>query len=221
MGMEQTAETLDILIADDHPIFRKGLVQVIHAEVGLRVVAEAADGAAAFEAIRSARPDVAVLDIEMPKMGGFQVARALREHEIAVAIIFLTMYRDQKMFDMALDLGAKGYLLKDSAVDDIAAAIRAVAGGQHYFSPLTSSFLVDRLTQTAPPAQQGLSELTQTERRVLKAIAFGKTSKEVAADLFISVRTVENHRANICTKLGLRGSHALVKFAIENRDTLK
>src|SRR6185369_16573305 len=201
MAMEPMAEPLEILIADDHPIFRKGLIQVIDAEPGLRVVAEAADGAAAFDAIRTARPDVAVLDIEMPKMGGFQVARALREQEIVVPIIFLTMYKDQKMFDMALELGAKGYLLKDSVVDDIAVAIRAVAEGQYYFSPQTSSFLVDRLTQMDPSShKQGLSELTQTERRVLKAIAVGKTSKEIAADLFISVRTVENHRANICTK---------------------
>jgi DNA-binding NarL/FixJ family response regulator len=220
--MEPTAESLAILIADDHPVFRKGLTQVIEAEPGLRVVAEAADGAAAFDAIRAARPDVAVLDIEMPKMGGFQVARALREHELVVPIIFLTMYKDQKMFDMALDLGAKGYLLKDSAVDDIAAAIRAVAEGQHYFSPLTSSFLVDRLRRTDTSDQKDLlSELTPTERRVLRAISSGKTSKEIAAELFISIRTVENHRANICTKLGVRGSHALVRFAIENRDKLR
>lgn len=217
--MEPATRPLGVLIADDHPIFRKGLLQVISAEPGLKVVAEAADGAEAVTAIERTRPDVAVLDIEMPAMGGFQVARTLQERSIVIPIIFLTMYRDPEMFQMALTLGAKGYVLKDSASDEIAAAVKAVASGQHYFSPATSSFLMDRLKESSRESDW-LAELTRTERRILAAIGLGKTSREIAGELFISVRTVENHRANICTKLGLHGSHALVKFAIENKGRL-
>ncbi|MBI3422188.1 MAG: response regulator transcription factor [Acidobacteria bacterium] len=211
-----------LLIADDHPLLRAGLRQVIATDPRLQVVAEAEDGATALELLAAHKPDVAVLDIEMPQLTGFALLREMRAQRLTTAVVFLTMYHDEEMFNEALDLGALGYVLKDSATTDIVAAIRAAAAGQPYISPAISAFLFNRATRAAALAQQhpSLNDLTPTERRVLKLIAANKTSKEIAAELFISYRTVENHRSNICQKLDLKGSHSLLKFAFEHKSEL-
>jgi DNA-binding NarL/FixJ family response regulator len=211
-----------ILIADDHPVFRKGLRQIIETDMALQVIAEAEDGEAALALIQQLRPAVALLDIDMPKMDGLDVARAIGEKRLAVEVVFLTMHKDEDIFNEAMDAGARGYVLKDSAVTDIIQSIRAVAEGRHYISPQLSSLLVNRSMRVASLVTQkpGLDSLTATERRILKLIAENKTSKEIGGELFVSVRTVENHRANICAKLDLRGAHALLKFALENRSAL-
>jgi DNA-binding NarL/FixJ family response regulator len=211
-----------LLIADDHPLLRAGLRQVIATDPQIQIVAEAADGATALELLIAQQPDVAVLDIEMPNLTGFALLRELRAQRHSASVIFLTMYHDEEMFNEALDLGALGYVLKDSAATDITAAIRAVAAGQPFISPAISAYLFNRATRTTALVQQlpGLNDLTPTERRVLKLIAENKTSKEIAADLFISYRTVENHRANICQKLDLKGSHSLLKFAFDHKSEL-
>jgi DNA-binding NarL/FixJ family response regulator len=211
-----------LLIADDHPLLRAGLRQVIATDPHLQIVAEAADGATALELLTAHQPDVAVLDIEMPNLTGFALLRALRAQRLTTAVVFLTMYHDEEMFNEALDLGALGYVLKDSATTDITRAIRAVAVGQPYISPAISSYLFNRATRATTLMQQlpQLSDLTPTERRVLKLIAENMTSKEIAAKLFISYRTVENHRANICQKLNLKGSHSLLKFAFDHKSEL-
>lgn len=213
---------LTVLIADDHPIFRRGLREVVEADIGLLVVGEAGDGAAALQQIEQLRPEVAVLDIDMPQLNGFELVKEIRRKSLPVKIVFLTMHRDEALFNEALSLGVRGYVLKDSAATEVAASIHAVASGQHYISPAISTYLVHRSERTALFAQEtpGLSDLTPAELRVLKLIAANKTSREIAAELFLSYRTVENHRANICQKLGLRGSHALVKFAFEHKSQL-
>ncbi|MDQ3686158.1 MAG: response regulator transcription factor [Acidobacteriota bacterium] len=211
-----------ILIADDHPIFRKGLRDVIESEPGLTVVAEAVDGAAALAGIEDLAPDVAVVDIHMPKMSGFGLAREVRQRRLAAKIIFLTMYQDEDTFNEAMDVGVKGYVLKESAITDITSSVKTVAAGRHYISPSISTYLVNRGARFASLAKNrpSISDLTPTERRILKLIAENKTSREIAGELFVSYRTVENHRANICNKLELRGSHSLVKFAIEHKSLL-
>lgn len=211
-----------LLIADDHPLLRAGLRQVIETDTRLQIVAEAADGANALERLMETQPDVAVLDIEMPQLTGFALLREMRAKRLSTAVVFLTMYRDEEMFNEALDLGALGYVLKDSATTDIVGAIRAAAAGQPYISPAISGFLFNRATRTKTLAQQhpSLNDLTPTERRVLKLIAENNTSKEIAAELFISYRTVENHRANICQKLNLKGSHSLLKFAFDHKSEI-
>ncbi len=211
-----------LLIADDHPLLRGGLRQVIETDARLHIVAEAGDGATALQLLALHKPDVAVLDIEMPQLTGFALLREMRAQRLATAVVFLTMYRDEDMFNEALDLGALGYVLKDSATTDIAAAIKAAAAGQPYISPAISAFLFNRATRTTALIQKlpSLNDLTPTERRVLKLIAENKTSKQIAAELFISYRTVENHRANICQKLELKGSHSLLKFAFEHKSEL-
>jgi len=218
----ETESKIRVIIADDHPIFLKGLREVIEEDQELIVVGEAAEGAAALGCLQSLSPQVAVIDIDMPKMNGFAIAEASRDLKLPVGIIFLTMHRGEDAFNRALDLGVKGYVLKDSAVLDIVNGIKTVASGRHYISPSISSFLVNRTARGAELAQQkpGIHQLTQMERRILKLIAEKKTSKEIASALFISPRTVDNHRNNICAKLDLHGSNALLKFALEHKSEL-
>jgi len=211
-----------ILIADDHPIVRQGLRQMIEASTDLKVIAEAGDGREALEKIEALKPSVAVLDIQMPVIDGFGVARAVRERSIAVQLVFLTAFREEDLFNAALDLGVRGYVLKESAVTDIVACVRAVASGQHYASPALTTHLVNRARRAASLAADnpGIAALTPTERRVLALIAEYKTNKEIATALSVSPRTVEAHRTNICHKLDIHGSHALMKFALAHRSEL-
>lgn len=222
--MEPTKPQLRVLIADDHPIVRKGLRQTIETDASLRVIAEAGDGQTALDRIEALLPDVAVLDMDMPALDGLQVARAVIAKQLPVALIFLTIHNEPALFKAVLDLGVKGYVLKDSATDEIVSGIKAVASGQRFTSlPLNVLTQVAEDATTEAPSRQaasGVDALTPTEMRILKGLADYKTSKEVAAELNISVRTVEAHRNNICQKLGLRGSHALTKFAIKHRAEL-
>lgn len=213
---------IQIVMADDHPIVRQGLRQTIEADAALKIVAEAGDGKTALSLIVQHQPAVAVLDIDMPEQDGFSVARAVRQQNLGVEIVFLTIHREEELFQAALDLGAKGYVLKDSAVTDIVAAIKSVAAGQPYISPQLSSYLLKRSKSVAElnARKPGLEDLTPTERRILKLIAQDKSSKEIAAELFISHRTVETHRTNISRKLELHGNLALVKFALEHKARL-
>lgn len=211
-----------IVIADDHPIFRKGLLSVIETDPRLKILAEAQDGEAALEQIQTFRPDVAVLDLEMPNKGGLEVMQTIQEKNLTVQVIFLTAHRDERFFNAAMDRGAKGYVLKDSAVNDIVASILAVASGQHFISPEISSYLLNRRARGERLREQrpGLERLTGSERRVLRLIAANKTSKEIADELSISPRTVDKHRANISEKLELHGSHSLLSFALDHKSEL-
>ena len=211
-----------VLIADDHPIFRQGLRRIIETEPQLKVVFEAADGEQALQWLQSAGADIAVLDLTMPIKDGFAVARAVREQRLQVPLVLLTMHRDEHYLNAALDLGVQGYVVKDGATTEIVNCIQAVIGGQEYVSPTLSSFLIRRSRGAAALAEQkpALTQLTPTERRVLKLIAEGQTSREIAAQLNIGVRTVEHHRNNIALKLELRGSHALLKFAVQHQSEL-
>jgi DNA-binding NarL/FixJ family response regulator len=217
-------EKLSIVVADDHPVFRQGLRQIIEAEPGFEILGEAGDGKEALDLIRKLRPKVAVMDIAMPEQDGLAVVRSLREENVPVTIIFLTMYRDESIFQSALDLDVKGYVLKDSAPTDIVSGIKAVSQGGHYTSPLLTSYLIKSARAASPGTsttvpERGVLDLSPTERRVLDLIAEYKTSKDIADELCVSRRTVETHRNNICQKLGLHGSHALMKFALEHKSS--
>jgi len=216
------AGRIKVLIVDDHPLFRSGLRQVIESDVRFELTGEAADGETAYKFILEKKPDVAVLDVNLPKLTGLEVARKLQPKKISTRLIILTMHKEEDMINRALDSGVNGYVLKENAVEDILEAVVAVAKGGHYLSPAVSGFLVNRRNRAQSLAAQkpGLDDLTKAERRVLKLVAEKKTSKEIGAELFISPRTVEAHRANICTKLELTGSHSLLQFALENRSAL-
>ena len=214
---------ITIVIADDHPVFRRGLRMIIESHELLNIVAEADNGKDALESIKRSEPNVAVLDVNMPEMTGFEVVRELRKTNLATEFIFLTMHKDEAMFNTSMDLGVKGYLLKESAVEDITAGIKAVAAGENFISAALATFLFNRSRRNATfvAAKPTINDLTATERRVFKMIADDKTSREIAEQLSISVRTVERHRQNICDKLEIHGSNALMKFALANKEQLQ
>lgn len=211
---------IKVVIADDHPIFRSGLRQIIDTENNIKIIGEADNGQKALDLIKELKPDIAILDIDMPKMTGLEVLKNLKDDNTRV--IFLTMYAEEDIFDEAMNLGIKGYVLKDSAVNDIIECISTVNEDNYYISPSVSNFLVNRRKKLNELRSNNpnLQKLTMAERKVLKFISENKTSKEIADVLFLSSRTIENHRTNICNKLNLKGSHSLIKFAIENKALL-
>jgi DNA-binding NarL/FixJ family response regulator len=215
-------EKIKVLIVDDHPLFRSGLRQVIAGNPEFELAGEAGDGEAALKLIQETRPDVAVLDVNLPRLTGLEIAQRLHNKRSPTRIILLTMHKEEDMVNRALDFGAKGFVLKENAVEEILKAITAVAGGGHYLSSSISGYLVRRRgrAESLAAKKPGLDDLTKAERRILKLVSEKKTSPQIAAELFISPRTVEAHRANICTKLELHGSHSLLQFALENRSSL-
>lgn len=189
----------------------------------MEVIGEARDGAEAIERLLHGQTDVAVLDIDMPKASGFEVLTAVREKGVALQFIFLTMHKDEQFLNAALDLGVKGFLVKDSAAEEVIDCINAVVNGEEFISPQLTSFLLKRVRQAQQRSTQASlrDHLTPTERKVLRLIAQYKTNKEIAAELFMGVRTVEQHRLNISEKFNLKGRHALMKFASENAAGIK
>src|SRR5690242_14205167 len=214
---------ITIVIADDHPIFRAGLRKVLEADPGLRVVGEAGDGDDALATIESVRPDLAVLDIDMPGRDGLDVTRALRDARSSTRVILLTLHTDAFYLNSALDAGVYGYVPKETAVTEIVGAIRSVDAGQEYISPVLSRLLIERSRRTEALAKElpALDQLTPTEIKVLKLIAEIKTTKEIAEVLGVSPRTVEHHRTSIATKLDLRGPHAVTRLAVKYQSSLR
>jgi DNA-binding NarL/FixJ family response regulator len=212
-------DRIEIVIADDHPLFRSGLRHAVEKEERFVVVAEAGDGKSALECIRKLRPTIVVLDLEMPVMNGLDTAKQIIREKLPVAIIILTMYDDEEMFNEAMDIGVLGYVLKDSASVDIVRGIATVARGEYFVSPAMSATALKHRQSgnVTVDARIGILNLTPTERRVLGFVAENKTSAEIAAVLGISARTVDNHRTNICTKLGLSGNNALLRYALTHR----
>jgi DNA-binding NarL/FixJ family response regulator len=216
------AGEIKVIIADDHPIFRHGLRQIIELAPQIIVVDEADDGEAAWQKLSTIDADVAILDVDMPGRDGFEVARAVRDARLKVGVVFLTMHKDEHFLNQALDLNVKGYVLKDSALTDIVQCIRTVAAGQEYVSSQLTGFLLNRSRRSAELIDRNpqITTLTSIERRVLKLVADYKSNKQIADELFLSVRTIEHHRARISQKLELEGHHALLKFALENQSAL-
>jgi DNA-binding NarL/FixJ family response regulator len=214
-----TADTA-VVIAEDHPVFRKGLADLVREAATFRIVGEATTGQEALDLVRRHRPQIAVLDIEMPEMSGLDVAAAIRDEGIDTALVVLTMYRDSALLRRALELGVRGYVLKDSAVTDIVACLNMVAAGRTYVSGALSV----ETSESREDGTKGLAavgRLTPAERRILARVAEGLTSSEIANALDISPKTVENHRSHICRKLGLRGPQALLRFALEHKAALE
>lgn len=212
----------DVIVADDHPVVRAGLVAILGSLPNFRVVAQASDGVAAWDAICEHRPDFALLDVRMPRLGGLDVVERARKEQLETAFVMLTMLADGDEFVRAMDLEVDAYIVKGSSVDEILEALEAVEKGQRVI-PTPEV----RRTLSAPPlpleseaVRRVLQSLTPTERIVLRHLAENKTSRQIALDLRVSVRTVQNHRANVCEKLALRGANKLLQFALENRSAL-
>jgi DNA-binding NarL/FixJ family response regulator len=208
-------DTLTIVIADDHPLFRKGVADVLRTDTAIQIVGEAADGDVALRLIRDRKPRVAILDVDMPKRSGLDVVQAVHDEQLAVALVLLTVHTGADLLQRALSLGAKGYVSKESAADDILACVHLVSAGRTYVS---ASFGAAIAAPGGPPLS--LETLTPAERGVLALIARNLTTRDIAAELGISPKTVENHRSNICQKLGVTGNNALVRFALDHAGQL-
>jgi DNA-binding NarL/FixJ family response regulator len=215
-------QDVTILLADDHPVVRSGIRYTIDKRPGFQVVYEASDGRAALQFIRQKPPDVAILDIEMPELDGFGVAETVYHEKLPVRLIFMTMHSDEETFNKAMDLGINGFVLKENATADILDAVQTVMEEKYYLSPLLSDYLIRRSSmrpRSAVPTNT-IADLTPSERTILRLIADQKTTKSIAAELFISPKTVEKHRSNICTKLDIHGAYALIKFAFEHKNRI-
>ncbi len=214
-------KAVKILIADDHELIRQGLRKVLDSQTDYQIF-EATNGEEAMTDIKKLKPDVAILDVEMPKMTGFEVAKQIHHEAIAIDVIFLTMFKDEAMFNKAMDIGVKGYVLKENTVSEIVTGVKSVLAGKHYLSPAISDLLIRRNNKLTSPAsdKDGIDQLTPAEINIMKLLADMKTNQEMAEELGISIKTVQNHRNNICNKLDISGTHALLKFAVENADRI-
>ncbi len=218
----EKGKKIKIIIADDHPIFRNGLKQIIDEDDGIEITGFAENGEKALAIINELNPEIAILDIDMPKMTGLQVMKNLKSANSGTKVIFLTVFSSDDIFDESMDLGVSGFVLKDCAVNDIVECVYKVAEDNYYISPSISNLLVNRRERIKKLEKENpaLMRLTKTEQLILKFIAEGKTSKEIANEMFISFKTVENHRSNMSSKLELKGSLSLIKFAIKNNSIL-
>lgn len=211
-------DEITVIIAGDHPIYRKGLLSIIENTPGLRAVGEANHGLAALELIRAHRPRVAVLDVGLPGKGGLDLTRAVIEKEWSVEVVVLASGENENLLKAALDIGVKGLAHRDDGPEEIINCIKSAAAGAGFISSALKPYLLNRRPLTEK--EFSLRFLTPTERRILRLIIEYKTNREIAEQLFVSIRTIENHRHNISQKLNLRGAHSLLKFALDHRSEL-
>jgi DNA-binding NarL/FixJ family response regulator len=203
---------LRILVADDHGIVRSGLRMLIERQDGMSVVAEVDDGVAAVEATLRHDPDVAILDVAMPRMTGIQAAREIKSQRPATAVLMLSMHDDERYLFDALSAGASGYVLKRAADAELIEAVWAVAAGKPYLPAITQSALVKEWLEHGEDAPR--DQLTPRELEVVKLIAEAYTNRQIGEILMVSEKTVESHRANVLAKLGMRDRVELVRYAI-------
>jgi len=201
-----------VLIADDHGVVRSGLTLLIDRQVDMEVAAEAEDGIEAVERALQARPDVAVLDVSMPRLTGLHAARQIRDHAESIQVLMLSMHDDEAYFFDALEAGASGYVSKRGADSDLIDAIRTVAGGRTFLNSRTQSALMRRWLEDGVTERP--DELTPRELEVTKLIAEAYTNRQIAEALHLAEKTVESHRANVLGKLGMRDRVELVRYAI-------
>jgi len=207
--------TIRVLLADDHKIIRDGLKSLIDKEAGMEVIAEAENGRDAVRLVTKLRPNMVIMDVSMPDMNGTEATRKITEQNLGVRIIALSMHTDRRFILGMLEAGASGYLLKDCAFEELARAIRQVAGGMTYLSPKISEVVVKGYLHKAPGQfQTPCSMLSPREREILQLLAEGMAAKEIADYLKISVKTVETHRRKMMDKLDMRGNAELTKFAV-------
>lgn len=211
-----TGQPLRVLLADDHHLVRAGLRALLEATPGVSVVAEVGDGAEAVRLTLALVPDIALLDIAMPGLGGLAALRRIKESGVATKVLLLSMYDNEEYVIEAVQSGAAGYIVKDAAVDELARALHAVARGDLYLSPPISRKLVQAFNQGTALAAPAKQLLTPRQTEVLGLVALGRSSKLIARDLGLSVKTVETHRAKIMERLDLHDLAALVRYAVRN-----
>lgn len=208
---------LRILVADDHALVRRGALGVLHSRRGWKVIGEAANGREAVEKTTKLKPDVAIVDISMPELDGVEVVRKIREAVPITKVLVLTMHESDQMVQRALDAGAHGYMLKSDLTDCLAKAVKAVSEGKRFLTPKVSDIVLEGFLKTKTPHQQGDwpgARTTPRETEIIALLAAGKSNKEIAGQLGITVRTVETHRAKIMLKLGLHSLVELIHYAM-------
>ncbi|MEZ5004443.1 MAG: response regulator transcription factor [Chitinophagales bacterium] len=214
-------EDIRILIADDHPIFIDGIVSLIEGIEGFSVVETAENGKVAIEKIPVAKPDIILMDINMPVMEGVEATRIIKETYPAVKVIMLTMYDEIRLIKDVLEIGARGYILKNIGRNDLIKALETVSSGKPYLDPAVQEKMITSLSGNSEeeddePNDEMVESITQREMEILQLIAIGLTSGEIAKKLFISKNTVETHRKNLLGKLNVKNTAALLKFAYQN-----
>jgi DNA-binding NarL/FixJ family response regulator len=205
-----------VIIADDHPLFRQGIRSLIEKDADIEVVGEAGDGFELLEMIKRISADLVIMDIAMPKIQGLDATHEVKKVSPQTSVLILTMHNSKQYLYHAMSVGADGYLLKEDAHDDLVTAIRTIQRGKFYISPLVADQVTDLLVLKSRGANLDHDPLSPREREVLKLVAEGRSSKEIAQVLFISTMTVQNHRANIKRKLNLRRNTDLIKYALDN-----
>jgi DNA-binding NarL/FixJ family response regulator len=214
-------EPVRLLVADDHEIVRKGLRSLLEAQPGWQVTAEASDGREAVEKARAMKPDVTVLDISMPSLNGLEAARQMIKNDARAKILILTMYESDPLIREVLDAGARGYVLKSDASRDLVSAVNAVRSNKTFFTAKVAQIVLDGYLDKKPKKMDGRPEdphtrLTPRQREIVQLLAEGKSSKEVAVALGLSVKTAETHRANIMRRLDCHSVSELVRYAVRN-----
>jgi two-component system response regulator NreC len=209
--------SISIILADDHPVVRRGVRALLQTEPGLSIIAEADDGLDAVRLVERWKPDVLILDLMMPGLSGLEVIRLVRQRSPQTRIVVLSMYSSNAFIAEALKNGASGYVLKGCAERQIVEAVREAAAGRRFLSPPVSEIAIDAYIEQAKAQPFDPHEtLTAREREVLQQAAEGKTNPEIAGRLHISPRTVENHRANLMRKLGLQNQSELFRHAVRH-----
>jgi DNA-binding NarL/FixJ family response regulator len=204
-----------ILIVDDHDLVREGIRTMLEQEPGFEVVGEVGDGQEAIRRVRELAPDVVLMDVALPGgIGGLEATEAILSERPATRVIILTQYEQGEYIRRALKIGAQGYLLKRSASSQLKEAIRTVARGERYLHPVAAEELVDLVTSGRSLDLEDYETLTQRERQVLKLLAEGKTSRDIAKYLGVSLKTAMTHRSNLMAKLGMHSRAEVIKFAI-------
>ncbi len=203
-----------VVLADDHALFRGGVRRILEEIKGVEVIGEAGDGLALLELLKTTTPDLVVLDISMPNLRGLEAIREIKKLQPRTHVLMLTMHKEGDYLSQALTAGASGYLLKQEADPELVNAVQTIRLGKTYLSPHISDLVPDLLRRRQEPGGLPKEVLTHREREIVKLLVDGKTSKEIAELLYISLRTVQNHRANIMHKLNIKRTADLVKYAL-------
>ena len=213
--MSATKKKIKILIADDHPVVRKGLWSCLSAKTNFKIVGEASDGAVAIQKVKELAPDVVLMDIDMPQKDGLEVTHVLRKESPNVKVLILSMQSNRDTVLRIIKAGARGYVLKDASTDELVRAIEAVNAGEAFFSPSVAQIALNQYLTDADDTKP-LAKLSERESEVVALIAEGKSNKEIAMHLGIGVRTIETHRERIMRKLDIHSVAGLTRCAIAN-----
>ncbi|MFP4528713.1 MAG: response regulator [Candidatus Kapaibacterium sp.] len=217
MGLSTFEDKISIILADDHEVVRAGLRRLLSIDKSFHITEEAANGADAVELVRYYKPDIALLDILMPKKSGIEAAKEIKAADPKTLVVILTAFEDSKHLEQSLSAGANGYLTKDISAGDLVKSLHNVLRGERVFSKSILNLLQRKYSSQESDAREQVS-ITKREQQVLNRIAEGETSQEIADSLSISVRTVESHRYNIMQKLGIKNAAGLIRYAVLNYD---